>query len=504
MAKRNRLSRIGRLAGACAVVGALLAGPLAAAGNAAAAPDLKSFAGQGTGFALRVVVDLSGLPAAAKGAIQTAYAPLAAASQGKLPANFPFVIDQRFIETLSQLGATTQAHSLLGQGVIQDVAGAVLPGTLNQSASATKVGQSSNVESPPQGLPSAGLPILNMSLGKLTAAIPTATKVTSSGSLASVSTSLTGLLSILPADVQTAITNALNNVNTVIDTANTATGTLGSALDTVGNTLASTTDPVVQGLLGQLNLPVGAPNAGALVTQLQSLVKIPNVSDILNSTAASVNGLVNTASAEMSAGKAFSDASSRIASINVANLLRVGVVDLKSHSEAAGKTGTAHNTSSCSLANVNLANGVGGVSLDGKNLIVNGLPVPVPANLISTVKSAINSVTTAAGLSVGLCDVANGKTAADGTSASQTLSALRIQFALPALANNTLGMTAGASLLKIIIDPSVQTAASAQVAAAAGVAPAPALPHTGAAPLATIVTGMIVAGGALILRRRLA
>jgi len=510
MAKSHRLTRVGRLVGACAVVGALLAGPLAGAGNAVAAPDLSSFAGQGTGFALRVVVDLSGLPQAAKDAIQTLYAPVAAASGGKLPTNFPFVIDQRFIETLSQLGATNQAHSLLGQGVLQDVLGKVLPANLNKSADATKTGDHSSVQATPMSLPAATLPILNLGLGTLNAAIPTATKVTSDGTLATVSSSLQGLLSVLPPAVQQALTEAVNNINGVIDQVNSASGTLGGALDTVGNTLAGTTDPVLSGILGQAGLPVGSANAGQLVQQLQSTIQIPHVSDLLNSVAASVNGLVNTAAAEKSAGKAFSDASSHLASINVANLLKVGVVDLKSHSEAAGKAGSAKNTNSCSIGSVNLANGTGGVSLDGKSLIVNGVAVPVPAVDVGSVLSAVQSVTNLAGISVSLCDAANAKTAADGSSASQTVSALRIVFApvangVPAVGQGvpTLGITQGTPLVKIIIDPSVETAASAQVAA---VAPAsnPALPHTGAAPLATIVTGLIVTGGALFLRRRLA
>jgi len=504
VAKRRSFSRVGRLVAACAVVGTLIAGPLAAAGNATT--DLSSFAAQGTGFALRVVVDLSGLPQAAKDAIQTLYAPVAAASGGKLPAKFPFVIDQRFIETLSDLGTNTQAHALLGQGVLQDVLGKVLPSGLNKSADATKVGQSSTTDSGKTGLPTDSLPILNLGIGTLKAAIPSATKVTSSGLLASVSPSLQGLLNVLPDAVKQALTDAINNINSTIDTVNSASGTLGTVLGTVGTTLAGTTDPVLNGVLGQAGLPTGTANAGQLVQQLQSQIQIPHVDDLLSNVMASVNGLVNTAAAESSAGKAFSDASSHIASINVANLLKVGLIDLKSHSEAGGKPGTAKNTHSCAIANVNLSKLVQGkevgVSLDGKSLIVNGVPVPVPAVDVGTVLNSINSVTNLAGLSVSLCDAANAKAAADGTSASQTVSALRIVFAPVAASapdvTNALGITAGTQLVKVIIDPSVETAASAQVAAAVE------LPHTGAAPLATIVTGLIVMGGALVLRRRLA
>src|SRR5581483_7155501 len=144
--------------------------------------------------------------------------------------------------------------------------------------------------------------------------------------------------------------------------------------------------------------------------------------NLLNTITASVNGLVNTAAAEKSAGKAFSDATSHLNSINVANLLKVRMIDLKSHSEAGGTAGTAKNTNSCTIGSASLTQLVSGkdsgVSLDGKNLIVNGLPVPVPAVDVASVLNAVNTVTSKAGLTVTMCDAANAKAAADGTSAS--------------------------------------------------------------------------------------
>jgi LPXTG-motif cell wall-anchored protein len=503
MAKGHRFSRVGSLVGAFAVVGALVAGPLAGAGQAA---TLGSFAGQGSGFALRVVVDLSGLPQVAKDAVQTAYAPVAAASGGKLPAAFPFVIDQRFIETLSDMGKTMQAHSLLGQGTIQDIVGKIVPANFDQSADATKSGQSSSVSTAAKNLPADALPLVKASIGQLNAAITSLPKVSSDGSLASVSASLDTLFSAIPGfpdAVKQALTTAMANVNTVIDQVNTASGTLGTALGTVGNTLASTTaGSPLGGVLGQAGLGGALGNPTQMVSQLQSLVKIPHVTDLLTGSVATVNGLVNTAVAQKTSMSA-ADASSKIANIDVLGLLKVGVVNITSHSEAAGTPGSAKNTSSCNLATVNL--GAAGVSLDGKTITVNGIPVPVPAVDISAVKGAVNSVLSAAGLSVGLCDAVNKVAASDGTSASQTVSALRIVFAPLATGvpdvQNPLGITKGTSLVKIIIDPSVETQVSASVAQQAA---APALPHTGAGTVATIVTGMIVAAGALILRRRLA
>jgi LPXTG-motif cell wall-anchored protein len=388
------------------------------------------------------------------------------------------------------------------------VLGGVLPSNFNKSASANKVGQDSRVDSTPTGVPGVDLPILNMGIGRLRAAIPTANNVLASGTLAEVSAGLNGLLAVLPDAVKQALQDAIANINGVIDQVNSASGTLGTALDTVGDTLATTpVNSTLGGVLNQAGLGDALGNPTEMVTQLQQLVQIPHVDDLLNGVAAKVTGLVNTAAAEKTTGKAFADASSRIASINVLDLLKVGVVDLKSHSEVRGVPGSAKNTSQCSIANVNLAD-TAGVSLDGKSLIVAGLPVPVPAVDVAAVKNAVNQVLNVAGLSVGLCDVANSRAAANGTSASQTLSALRIVFAplasgTPDVAN-PLGITQGTQLVKIIIDPSVETAANAQVASAGPAAKAPALPHTGAGALATIVTGIMVAGGALVLRRRLA
>jgi hypothetical protein len=510
MAKGKRFGRVARLIGACAVAGAIIAGPMAGAGQAA---DLSSFAGQGTGFALRVVVDLTGLPAPIKSAIDTAYGTLRSAlpstTAAQLPASFPFLIDQRFLQTLSQLGQVTQAHALLGQGTLQDILGA----PFNKSADATKVGQHSTASASPAAIPGAGaLPNLNLlgiGVGQLSASIPTATQVLSNGTLVSVTASLQSLLSALnlPTDILNQLTAGLNGLTSqiqgVINTANSSTGVLGGALSTVGNTLASTpVDSTLGGILGTAGLGNAIGNPTQMVSQLQNLVKIPDIGNLLNGTLASINGLVNNASAQKVTGKSFSDATSSLASIDVLGLLHVGAVNLASHSEAGGVPGTAKNTSSCSLLTARL--GAAGVSTDGKSIVVNGVPVPVPAVDLSTVQNAVNTVLNAAGLSVSLCDTAQGHTAADGTSASQTVSALRIQFAPTILGaiEGASDFTPGSTPIKIIIDPSVETAASAGVAAAS--VSHPVLPHTGAAPLATIVTGLIVTGGALVLRRRFA
>jgi LPXTG-motif cell wall-anchored protein len=487
--KNHRVSSVGRLVGACAIIGALLAGPLAGAGSAA---STDSFAGQGTGFALRIVMDLSGLPKPATDAIQANYTTFrnalpTAEARSLLPATFPLVIDQRFIQTLADLGSTTQAHSLLGQGFKN----------FTQSANATKVGQTSSVTTATQMLPSADLPLLNVSAGKLNAAVSSLSNVTSSGTLASVAAGLP--VGILPPAVTQALTDVTANLNSVITTANaTLDGVLGQVA--TAYTAAAPSDPILGPILGQVGLETIVTNA----TTLKNTVNLPTVLGSLLTQTASLTGLANSASTDESGSKTVANAASKIGSIDVLGLLHVGLVDMKSHSEAAGTAGTAHNSSSCSLTTLNL--GAAGVSIDGKQLIVNGTPVPVPAADIDAIKSAVNTVMSAAGLKVGLCDIAKGTTAKNGTSASQTLSALSSEVAPLAggdpNVNPTLGITTGTPLLKLLIDPSVETSASANLAAAA----APNLPRTGQSALPTIVIGLIVAaGGAMfLLRHRLA
>src|SRR5687768_1420417 len=148
MQHSQRKSRIGRLVGAFLVAGLLVAGP--AAGPAGAA-ELTSYAGQGSGFALRVIVDLSVLPDELKDEIQDNYetfrGTVPSAARALLPSEFPFKIDQRFIETLAQIGATTKAQALLG-------------GTFEDAAEATKVGDEVTENLTKQQLPSSTLPIV--------------------------------------------------------------------------------------------------------------------------------------------------------------------------------------------------------------------------------------------------------------------------------------------------------------------------------------------------------
>lgn len=499
--KGHRSTRAGRLVGACAMVGALLAFPLAGAGQTAT-PRLKSYASQGTGYSLRMVVDLSGLPQPAKDAVQTAYTAsgIVAESGGRLPASFPFVIDQRFIQTLADLGKANHGRAQLLTGLLS---GEVV------SADVTRMGTSDSSNTASKQLPDASLPLITATAGLLNAAITSVPKVTADGSIASVQTSLKSLLDaeILPAEVQGVLTQLEDAINAAVVSANTALDTALGQVAATYDSAAAAADPVLGPVLAQAGLQAVVTDA----TDLQAAVPaIPAMNDILGLVAANVTGLKNNALAEQSASKAFADAGTKIASVNLLGLLNVGALDLKSHSEAAGTPGSARNSSSCSLSTARL--GSAGVSLDGKSLLVNGLPVPVPAVNVPAVKGAVDQVLGAAGLAVGLCEAAKPVAAKNGTSASQTVSALKITFA-PALTalpeTNTLGFAIGNTPVKIIIDPTVTTAASATVqpaVAAAPATPAPALPRTGPGSMPLILIGSIVAAGGLLflLRHRLA
>lgn len=483
MVKVTRAGRVRRALGALAVALVVVGGPVAGTASAA---DLDSFSGMGSGFALGVTIDLRGLPSAVKSTIQTAYAPVAAASDGQLPSQFPFVIDQRFIETLSEMGDNQVASALLGKGFRN----------FDQKAELTQTGEKT-VQSAAQSLPSNDLPVLDISVGDLIASIADGPVVKSDASLARVSAQLQAVSALFPAELQTAFDDVTAAVNDVINTANT---TLDTTLGTVASNLASSGDPIVGGILDQAGLGSFIGDPTALATELQDVVDLPAVSDLLDGEVAAIGKLHNFTSTQKMADKVVSDSTSRIANVNVLGLVKTGVIKLVSHSEAAGTKGSAKNTSECSIANVSLG-GANGVSLDGENLYVNGTAVPVPDAEVGTIKNLVDGVLAQAGLTVELCDVAQADADANGQSAAQRVSAFRIEFAPKAVADvAALGIAAGDELVKIVIDPTVETQVGAVVAAP--VVEEPALPRTGAAPLATLVVGLGLAAGAFIVRRR--
>src|SRR5437773_1023184 len=107
----SRKSKVGRILGAAFVAGAILAGPMGL--SQASAAGLSSFSAEGTGYALRISVDISGLKAVpgVEGALNTLWS--AAGQTG----SFPFVIDQYLVKsTTTGDNKLTNALSVLGEG----------------------------------------------------------------------------------------------------------------------------------------------------------------------------------------------------------------------------------------------------------------------------------------------------------------------------------------------------------------------------------------------------
>jgi hypothetical protein len=498
---RSRWGRTWRVVGAAVLVLGISAGPLMGASSAS---TLDSFSGKGNGYALGVTVDLSSLPAAVKTPIAAAYTQLRNALpanlQAALPAQFNFIVDEKLIETLAQVGVTQNAQSLLGSGTID--LGKLLGGS--DSAEATSNGTSHTVTQVLK-LPSDTMNIVNVAAGVLDANVAAGPKVTSTGVLSQVNASLAALTALLPSNVQSALQSAFDQLtSTVNNTITTANNTLNSQASSVATTLSNTTDPVLGGLLTKVT-GSSTPTVTQITNALTSSVKLPSLGDILSGNLASITDLHNIASAAKSSSNVVSsDSSTSLANINVLNLLNVDALDLKSHSEAAGIAGSAKNSSTCKLADVKLG-GADGVSLDGKNLYVAGTALPTPAGNLQTIQSAINSVTSELGLSVSLCDAAQSDASPDGTAAAQRVSAIRIEFAPKSpVTVAAIGLSAGDPLIKVVIDPTVETSVAARLATVKPTSGNPPMPRTGAGALYSVLVGLGLAGTAIFLRRKFA
>ncbi|MGH2760868.1 MAG: LPXTG cell wall anchor domain-containing protein [Actinomycetota bacterium] len=490
----SKRARLVRVAGASLVAIAIAAGPLA---RGASAVDFAGFAGTGTGYALRVVVDLSGLPDAVKAPIETAYTALRdglpAEGQALLPETFPFTIDQRLIETLAEMGAAEKAQSYLSRGLIE----------YPEKAEASS-GESKQVNTAEKNIPSDDLPVLNASVGELLASISEGPKAAGSGTLASVSASLEQLTGLFPAELQTAFDDLTGQIDGALATAQ---GTLDTLLGDIAGSLVDQVagDDVLGGILddaGLGGLLGGADPVGDVTDALVSALQLGTVGDLLDGSLASVTDLVNTSNVERSTDKAAADASSSIGSVDVLGLLSANAIELSAHSEAAGSDGSASNDSSCSIGNVQVG-GVDGLAFDGSSITVAGTQIPVPVGQVDAVKGVVDDVLAAIGVvgDVGLCDE-EGEADAGGASAAQRTSAFHVELALsaPDAVGQLIG--AGDELVSIIVDPSVETAAAAQLAPSVG-EPEPELPKTGAPIVGSILSGMALVAGALVFRRRL-
>lgn len=482
--------RLGRNGVVRAAVAGVLTGLIAfgTLGAPASAAELKSYSSNSSGFALRVIIDLNGLPGAAKTQIDEAYATARAAlpadAQALVPATFPYTIDQTFVKTAADAtGPAQKALSILGEGF-----------KALTSKQATSAGETQEHTEAALMIPQEStLSVLEVAGGVLKSSVSIDKRADGSATIASLSATLANVSSMLPAELQTAFDDLVAQVNAVAATAQTEVQTV---VDSVESTV-----------IGALPAEVTSALPTAIVDDLSSAVALPQMPDVLGTNLADVTKIANTTtSLKQSDNKVVSEAASSIDAVKVlGGFITADAIKLSSHSEAMGVAGSAQNVAGCTIANARVGD-LAGVSLDGTNLFVdvNGtaVAVPVVGDTVNELKTQVGQLLTQAGIAVELCDTGTKAAAADGTSASQKVSAFTVTFepkapaAIPAL-----GIAEGQTLAKITIDPTVETSVQAQVADAP-VAPT-SLPVTGASALGTALFGIAVTAGALLLRRRM-
>lgn len=477
-------------AAACVAFGLILAPSVAQAQS-----SIGAFSARSEGFALRMSVDLSGLPLTVKDAIQTNWTDVRnTAISGDpslasvLPEQFPFVIDQTFARVVADATDTTNTvTSVLGEGFAN----------LGQVSSDAKGQSNSSNTTDPIRLPDAAFEVLSADAGSILASVTEGPVVNGSAEVADVAATLEAVQALLPPELQSAMDEVVNSVNGAI-------ATLNGTVDTLSTTIFDEIDGTPLGsLLGGV-----VPDAGTL----QSLLTVPDLTDPFSGVAASASAVTSTATSKFNGSIAEADAVSTVGSVDLlGGMVSVGAIRLASHSHANAQPGGAVNSSECSIADVRVG-GNTGVSVDGtaSYVEVSGqpVPVPIPSDQVAAVKAQVDSVLAALGLTVNLCDAETASANSDGTGASQSVSAFtmtfepRVPFGIDQTLTDALavlGMAPGDSIVKLIVDPAVSTSAGAVGASAAPTS----LPRTGPAAIGTVLTGLIMAAGALGIRRRL-
>ncbi len=512
MLKSTRAKVVRRLFGATALAVAIAAGPIAGPASAA---ELNQFAGTGTGYALRVTLDLK--DTLLEDILTPVLAPVVEAVSGK---PFTGVIDQYFIKTSSEADASnTKARSALAEGLLDlDV------------VEATNIGQTVEKVVQTIALPSEDLPIISATIGNLLAKVLGGPTVAGHGRLdeLAVGLPLDDLGEVcetlgLPAEVCAALdldalTELLDStLDQLVGEEGVVTGLLDQVLgqaglggDLVGQLTGTINGLTTQAGLGNLLGPLGLDNVGqlgneALVEEgLAALLDVQSLLDmitgllegnLLNGDLANLAGLINTTSADKSSTGTLAEAASAssLQSLELlGGLVDVDLLNLRGKSFAGGVAGTAGNESDCSIADVNIGNGALAISLDGTSIKINGTEVPVVGDVVGQLKGLVDQLLTALGVDVGLCETADVSAAADGRSASQSVSALRVELA-------------PLNLFRLVIDPTVQTAVAAQVgteSTSTPDSPNPTLPRTGAGMAVSIFGGLGIALAAIMIRRR--
>jgi hypothetical protein len=497
MLKSVRAKVVSRVLGATALAVAIAAGPIAGPASAA---ELNQFAGTGTGYALRVTLDLRG--SLLEPILSPVLGPVVEAVSGK---PFTGVIDQYFIKTSSEADASnTKARSALAEGLLNlDV------------VEATNVGETVEKTVQNIALPSEDLDIISGTIGNLLAKVVGGPNVGSSGELDNLGVGLP--LDGLPEGV---LDDLLEQLNAVLEDLVGEGGTVTTLLDDLlgGAELEGLVDQVtgaIDGLTGQVGLGGLGDLAGGLGLPVDDLVNNPTAvteavtdlledlldtirgileDNLLTGNLAELQGLVNLTGAQKSENgtKAVADSLASLQSLEVlGGLVDVDLLNIASRSFATGQSGGAGNTSDCSILDASIGGGALDISLDGSSISIGGQEIPLP---IAEIKALVDGLLNALGIDVGLCEAADVQVDPAGRSASQSVSALRVELA-------PLG------LFKLIIDPTVQTAVAAQVgtpneSTSTPDSPNPTLPRTGAGMAVSIFGGLGLALAAIMIRRR--
>lgn len=494
---KQRASRLTKGVTAAFLAGALLLSPLgfqSATAETDEGPGLESFSADGSGFALRVLVDLENtLPADAKSVLEGAGVPLH--------------VDQYLIRTTTRAASdSTEAVSNLGDGFLD-----------LESVTANAVGQESSHQEAALQIPQ-GVGLVNADVGHLLASVLEGPVVDAEGTLESASVSLVPVGNELP-ELQSTVGDVVDELNATIDTIEEELAEVllaeveGLADDLeIVEAVCDETEPVTE-LLGQ-TVDVGdlceeEDSEQQILDTVKGLLDLPEIPNPLATGLASVEGLVNDALSKKNGEAVSASSSSSIKSVDVLEgFLSVDLVNLSSASSVTGEPGSAQNEAECSIADVKIGDEENGVTLDGDTVYIDGEPIPLVGDAAAQVKDIVDDVLAVAGLSVELCDDAQSEAAEDGTFASQSVSAFRVQFAPVAPASlddavQALGYEAGEPLAYVLIDPTVQTAAAANPAQPAPEQEPVQLPRTGAPVLLTILGGMSLVGGGLFARNRL-
>lgn len=493
-----------RVAVVTALVGMLAMG---AVGATTASAELQSFTGDATGYALKVTVDLSGLPASVKTAVDSAWATAYAAlpqqvrDQGVVSSSFPYKFEEYFLKSSATgSGSATKAVSTFADGTVPAQKDWVVSADASGQVNKTQINSANFLKPVDTGL--VNLDVVGASAAILEAAVSAGPKVDGNATLAQVNASLQGIAALLPADIKTAFSGVLATVNATLADAQ-------STFNTTVNGAAAAAESAIAGTPVAAALQTAGVDPTNIAGQLNLSANL-SVPDPLSSTSfATLTKLVNKSTAQRSNSIASSDAVSTIESASILDgFVSSGLINLASHSEAAGAKGSAKNTSSCSIADVRVG-GKNGVALDGSHLYVNNTAVPVPPGQVAGVKAQVDDVLRQAGITVSLCDTAKATAAEDGSQATQAVSAFTIDVNPKVPANvsslpqpvqdalTTLGLSAGQALgIHVNIDPTVQTAAQAVPTAPAQ------LPRTGAGAAASAVAGIALMGGGLFAWRR--